>query len=204
MIYLGFHDIIRMQKNLQFLLGPLLFTLKKYRGFLIGPNEQYAGFTKKDGRCLVSSATRNGFQCIAVTLNAPNDWNDHTLMLNYAFDNYVLCPVIQAGDYLRTVAVIQGEQQEIGVVAQSGLDIPAKKGSVPQVTLDIQVPDSLDAPVGFEQPAGQVDVYMGEQKIGSVPAITTGFVAKQEPKRLVQGLRQVIREWLLLCTADFY
>ena len=204
MIYLGFHDIIRMQKNLQFLLGPLLFTLKKYRGFLIGPNEQYAGYTKKDGRCLVSSATRNGFQCIAVTLNAPNDWNDHTQMLNFAFDNYALYPVIQAGDYLRTVAVAQGEQQEIGVVAQGSLDIPAKKGSTPEVVLDIQVPDLLEAPVGFEQQAGQVDVYMGEQKIGSVPAITTGVVAKQEPKRLVQSLRQVIREWLLLCTADFY
>lgn len=184
--------------------GRLLSNHNKMLSLYEGADGVKTGFTKKDGRCLVSSATRNGFQCIAVTLNAPNDWNDHTLMLNFAFDNYALCPVIQAGDYLRTVTVIQGEQQEIGVVAQSGLDIPAKKGSAPQVTLDVQVPDSLEAPVGFEQPAGQVDVYMGEQKIGSVPAITTGFVARQEPKRLAQGFWQVVREWLLLCTADFY
>lgn len=184
--------------------GRLLNNHNKMLSLYEGADGVKTGYTKKDGRCLVSSATRNGFQCIAVTLNAPNDWNDHTQMLNFAFDNYALYPVIQAGDYLRTVAVAQGEQQEIGVVAQGSLDIPAKKGSTPEVVLDIQVPDLLEAPVGFEQQAGQVDVYMGEQKIGSVPAITTGVVAKQEPKRLVQSLRQVIREWLLLCTADFY
>ena len=35
------------------------------------------GFTKKCGRCLVSSCSRNGFSLIAVTLNDPDDWNDH-------------------------------------------------------------------------------------------------------------------------------
>lgn len=199
MIYLGFHDIIRMQKNLQFLLGPLLFTLKKYRGFLIGPNEQYAGYTKKDGRCLVSSATRNGFQAIAVTLNAPDDWNDHTKMLNYAFDQYELCSVLQEGDYLRTVEVTGGILSEIGVIAQSGLSLPAKKCTMPDAVLDMKIPDVLEAPVGFEQSVGQVDVYVGDNLVASVPAITSGYVGKQESKKLLDGWKQILREWMLLC-----
>ena len=40
------------------------------------------GFTKKDGRCLVSAAERDGIMLIAVTLNAPDDWNDHIKMLD--------------------------------------------------------------------------------------------------------------------------
>ena len=34
------------------------------------------GYTDKSGRCLVSSAERNGITMIAVTLNAPNDWQE--------------------------------------------------------------------------------------------------------------------------------
>ena len=36
------------------------------------------GFTKKSGRCLVSAARRDGVTLVAVTLNAPDDWNDHS------------------------------------------------------------------------------------------------------------------------------
>ena len=34
------------------------------------------GFTKRSGRCLVSAAERDGVELIAVTLNAPNDWDE--------------------------------------------------------------------------------------------------------------------------------
>ena len=43
------------------------------------------GFTKKSGRCLVSAAERDSGRIIAVTLNAPDDWDDHTNMLNFGF-----------------------------------------------------------------------------------------------------------------------
>lgn len=43
------------------------------------------GYTKKAGRCLVSSATRNGRQIAVVTLKASSDWSDHRLLLNYGF-----------------------------------------------------------------------------------------------------------------------
>ncbi len=35
------------------------------------------GFTEKSGRCLVSSAERNGVSLICVTLGCPDDWNYH-------------------------------------------------------------------------------------------------------------------------------
>lgn len=46
------------------------------------------GFTKKSGRCLVSAAERNGVVLVAVTLNAPDDWNDHITMFEYGFSKY--------------------------------------------------------------------------------------------------------------------
>lgn len=44
------------------------------------------GFTKKSGRCLVSAVTKDNKTLVAVTLNAPDDWNDHIKMYDYSFD----------------------------------------------------------------------------------------------------------------------
>jgi D-alanyl-D-alanine carboxypeptidase len=43
------------------------------------------GFTKRAGRCLISSATRDGKQIVVVTLKASSDWVDHRHLLQYGF-----------------------------------------------------------------------------------------------------------------------
>lgn len=44
------------------------------------------GFTKASGRCLVSAAEKGGVTLVAVTLSAPDDWNDHKKLLEYGFE----------------------------------------------------------------------------------------------------------------------
>ena len=44
------------------------------------------GYTRKSGRSLVSAAERDGMTLVAVTINAPDDWRDHTSLLNYGFE----------------------------------------------------------------------------------------------------------------------
>lgn len=46
------------------------------------------GFTKKSGRCLVSACEREGKLLVAVTLNAPDDWNDHRELYEYGYSLY--------------------------------------------------------------------------------------------------------------------
>lgn len=43
------------------------------------------GFTRKAGRTLVTSAQKEERHLIAVTLNAPDDWNDHIQMYEWGF-----------------------------------------------------------------------------------------------------------------------
>ena len=57
------------------------------------------GYTKKCGRCLVSAAMRNGVILVCVTLNAPDDWNDHKNLLDYGFSKVKSKTVAYAGDY---------------------------------------------------------------------------------------------------------
>ena len=43
------------------------------------------GFTDEAGRCLVSACEREGKRLICVTLNAPDDWNDHIRLYDECF-----------------------------------------------------------------------------------------------------------------------
>ena len=53
-----------------------------------GANGVKTGYTIASGRCLVTSAQKDGSTFIAVTLNDRNDWRDHESMLDFAFANY--------------------------------------------------------------------------------------------------------------------
>jgi serine-type D-Ala-D-Ala carboxypeptidase (penicillin-binding protein 5/6) len=55
------------------------------------------GYTKRAKRTLVSTAAKGDMNLISVTLNAPDDWNDHISMFEYGFDHYDLVEVIQEG-----------------------------------------------------------------------------------------------------------
>lgn len=46
------------------------------------------GFTKKAGRTLITTAEKNDTELIVVTLNAPDDWNDHINLYEWGFEHY--------------------------------------------------------------------------------------------------------------------
>ena len=55
------------------------------------------GFTKRAKRTLVTTATKGDMDLIAVTLNAPDDWNDHISMYESGFKNYDMAEVLSKG-----------------------------------------------------------------------------------------------------------
>lgn len=55
------------------------------------------GFTKAAGRTLVTTAEKNGQILIAVTIDAPSDWDDHISMFEYGFSNYPLQKIQESG-----------------------------------------------------------------------------------------------------------
>ncbi len=70
------------------------------------------GFTKATGRTLVSAAERGGMTLIAVTLNAPDDWRDHTAMLDFGFASYE-CVTLGAGAFSYEMPVVGGASDTV-------------------------------------------------------------------------------------------
>ena len=79
--------------------------LKLYEG-AIGVK---TGFTKATGRCLVSAATRDGLTLISVTLDAPDDWQDHTKLLDYGFANYESVLIAAKGAFSYSLPLVGGK-----------------------------------------------------------------------------------------------
>ncbi len=85
--------------------------LKTYEG-AIGVK---TGYTRRCGRCLVSAAERNGVTMIAVTLSAPDDWRDHTAMLDYGFSHYTCETLAVSGEYICTIPCLGGTAASVTV-----------------------------------------------------------------------------------------
>ncbi len=90
------------------------------------------GFTKKTGRCLVSAAERDGVTLIAVTLGAPDDWRDHTAMLDYGFGIYESVPLCAPGQYTAALPLVSGTADYVTVENTDALSVilPRYHGSI--------------------------------------------------------------------------
>ena len=86
------------------------------------------GFTKKSGRCLVSSAEREGLCLIAVTLSAPDDWRDHTAMLDYGFANYEYKTFYETGEFNYDFPLSNGASSTVVLTNTAPLRALIKKG----------------------------------------------------------------------------
>ena len=97
--------------------------LKNYEG-AIGVK---TGFTKKTGRCLVSAARREGMTLICVTLNAPDDWRDHTALLDYGYENYCRFIFADTGEFKYELAVVGGVGQSVTLTNTAPLALTLPK-----------------------------------------------------------------------------
>ena len=75
------------------------------------------GYTKSDGRCLVSSACKEGLTLVAVTLRDPQDWSDHTALYEYGFASYKAVVPVEA-DRIYSVNVASSSVQSVRAVCR--------------------------------------------------------------------------------------
>ena len=110
------------------------------------------GYTKKAGRCLVFGAERDGMRIIGVVLNCPDWFNEAARLMDLAFERYEAVTMLSAGDVAATLPVEHADGASVEAVLSADLTGVVRKGSVPQVEIDL--PDTLDAPVLAGQALG--------------------------------------------------
>lgn len=137
------------------------------------------GFTKEAGRCLVSAAERDGALLIAVTLNAPNDWEDHTALLDYGFSQ-VEPYQLAGGDVRLTVPVVGSPVEVVSLRGSNGGEVTLPLGQGAQVERVVRIPKFLYAPVEAGEQVGEICWYLEGQLLGSAPLTAAGAAPLQE------------------------
>lgn len=155
------------------------------------------GYTKKTGRCLVSAAERDGVRLIAVTLGAPDDWQDHENLLDYGFSRCEAVELVQPEVEHLPVWVISGEREYTIVSPASSVRVvlPRERGRVRRV---VELPRFAYAPLSEGETMGQLVYYMEKDgqllRIASVPLTATyGIQAVTYEESLLDRLKALFR-----------
>jgi D-alanyl-D-alanine carboxypeptidase len=126
------------------------------------------GFTKKSGRCLVSCAERDGVKLVCVTLNAPNDWNDHKAMLDFCFEKYENFKLTDDYSYTIRLNSIGGDKESFLAKSQGALNLTLEKNNV-NISAVLEANRLISAPINKGDTVGRIVFYNNDLEIGSVP-----------------------------------
>lgn len=140
------------------------------------------GYTKSNGRCLVSAAERDGLRLIAVTLDDGNDWHDHTLMLEAGFEAYERIELCEYTNItLPEIDVTDGEQSRVRTAMTDSVFVTLPKSGA-KIECKIDSISSLPAPLSRGQGVGEVIFTCGGKEIARVPLVTAYAAAKKKEK----------------------
>ena len=127
------------------------------------------GYTKAAGRILVSSASRQGRRLVAVTINDPNDWQDHKALLEDGFSNYHVQTLVFKEQKLAALEVAGGETAMVDLIAAEEFSYALADDE--QVQLKYNGTGFVYAPVVRGQSAGDMHVCLNGQPVGKVPVV---------------------------------
>lgn len=148
------------------------------------------GYTRRSGRCLVSAAERDGVRLVAVTLNAPDDWNDHRRMLDYGFDICENVVIESEGGFSIYAPVVGGEYEFVRCTNKSLVCAVMLKNH-PEITRSVELRSFYYAPVRSGDCLGKVVWYCGGERIAETELIASDTV---EPKEVRLTFKERIKK----------
>lgn len=136
------------------------------------------GFTKRSGRSLVSAAVRDGVSLIAVTINAPNDWSDHTNMLDFGFSQLEYIKAVDASESEFTLPTLGSEKDSVRVAPSEDFGFVARRGATAELVYDL--PKYLIAPIKQGEKIGKITVKCDGVTVGEIDIIAKDGAAKSK------------------------
>lgn len=159
------------------------------------------GYTMAAGRTLVTCAERDGARYVCVTLNDPDDWDDHKALYDWAFANYSFAEVIPAG-LSYEVPLISGAEMTAPAETEGAAYALIKNGE--SFDMELELPAFAFAPISEGERAGRAVACSDGQEIASVRIVYSEDVEVDRELKLTPGER-FLRFWVLTgLSAPFY
>ncbi|WP_407675609.1 D-alanyl-D-alanine carboxypeptidase family protein [Peribacillus glennii] len=124
------------------------------------------GYTKLAKRTLVTTASKDDLDLIAVTLNASDDWNDHINMYESAFKDYKNTEILTAG----SIKEVKKKPYKGNVYTRHSFFFPLTEREQEDIKVKIKLlklKKEWKAKGDFPEKVGVAEIYLGENLIGT-------------------------------------
>ncbi|MBS6445316.1 MAG: D-alanyl-D-alanine carboxypeptidase [Ruminococcus sp.] len=133
------------------------------------------GFTDDAGRCLVSACERDGVTLIVVTLNAPNDWNDHTSLYDYGFSQVSMQSPINENF---EVNLVGASKDTLSLERSAEVLLPNVVGCSADYKTKVYLNEFEYAPISKGETLGRVEYLLDGEVVSTCSLISSEEVLK--------------------------
>ncbi len=121
------------------------------------------GFTKKAGRCLVSSCERNGMTLICVVLNCPPMFERSKDLLNNAYTTYRMTKIYDCSHIIDFIPVENDEP--CGIYLKKDIVLPLTESEQNNLLIEYDYPKQLKVPFKKDTEIGEVRIFASNKLI---------------------------------------
>ncbi len=154
------------------------------------------GSTNEARYCVSATAKKDGMRLIAVVLGTPASqtrFNEARKILEYGFSTYRLFPVFSEGDQLdMQVKVTRGGTDAVDAAVGSGMTLLMRRGTEAGLSLEVALPESVEAPVRRGDVLGEVRVLQNGRRIATLPAVADADVGLPG---YLEALLRILSAW---------
>ena len=147
---------------------------------------------------LSASATRDGLSLIAVVMKAPTSairFKNATSLLDYGFSNYSYKSFANQGDVVKNITVSKGVSTSVNAIYETSPSFLIKKGEESGITYEINLDESVQAPVSQGQKLGSLTYSLNGNTLSTVDLVAENSVDKIG---LLNMTRHVLSNWFNL------
>lgn len=159
------------------------------------------GSTDAAGLCLVSSAVRGSLHFVSVILGAERvevngvgnirSFSETTRMFNYGFDNFAYKTVASTSTEVREVPVTLSETDHVTVHPARDVEVLLPNTlKVEDLEQEIQVPESVEAPVKEGQKLGTMTISFADTEYAQVDLLASFDVEESQIQVLLRDIRE--------------
>ena len=137
-----------------------------------GANGVKTGFTKKAGRCLVSSAKRDDMQLVCVVLNCGPMFEESSAILEYGFQTYKSYQIIDVHEAIVSVPVENGIAGNVDLYPKEDYKVALTDYEYANLNILFETPDFLPIPIKEGEIYGNIIIKVGDDTIKEIPLIS--------------------------------
>ena len=150
---------------------------------------------------LSASATRDGLSLIAVIMKAPTSalrFSNASTLLDYGFNTYSYKSFGSQGDVVKNINVTKGVSTNVNAVYENSPSFLVKKGEESNITYEISLKDSVQAPIEKDQQLGTITYSLNGSNISTVNLVAENSIEKID---LLNMSKFIFNNWFNLLRA---